>query len=345
MAPTESIHAPAPEQERPRVEAAASPGRRTVLRTMLLGFMLMIALVASAAYFGYRGSLSIRESARALIRERLIDERGAELETNIEQESEALLSDLTWLLGACLVLAASGAAVAVWVTDRSFRRLEQQTEELGKVSWHLVDSHEKMARRFSHEMHDEMGQSLTGLKSMLQRSPDPHREEMVEVINEVMRDMRELSQILRPVILDDYGLDAALRWLCERYVQRTQINLSYESNFSGRLAGPLETHLFRVAQEALTNVARHSHATSASMLLDVDSGTVRLTIEDVGRGLESELPAGGSLGMVGMRARMRQLDGKLLVENRSAGGLRIRAEAPRHAPPAAEEDGDAAQAS
>ncbi len=315
---------------------AAPMERRTVLRTMVLGFALMVTLVIGAAYFGYQQSNSIQELSRTLVREHLVDtDRGQALEARIQAESRQLLDELGWLLGACLVLAIGGAGVTVWVTNRSFRRLEHQTEELNKVSWHLVDSHEKISRRFSHEMHDELGQALTGLKSMLKRTTTPHREEMVSVLNEVMRDMRELSQILRPVILDDFGLDAGLRWLCERYSQRTGIDVEYASNYNGRLAGPTETHLFRVAQEALTNIARHSKATQASMALEVQAETITLTIEDNGTGIQEEMVAERpSLGMVGMRARIRQLRGTLDLENKESEGLRILARVPRTAAPA-----------
>ena len=312
---------------------AAPMERRTVLRTMVLGFALMVTLVTGAAYFGYQQSSSIQTLSRTLVREHLVDtDRGQALEARIQAESRQLLDELGWLLGACLVLAIGGAGVTVWVTNRSFRRLEHQTEELNKVSWHLVDSHEKISRRFSHEMHDELGQALTGLKSMLKRTTTPHREEMIGVLNEVMRDMRELSQILRPVILDDFGLDAGLRWLCERYSQRTGIDVEYVSNYSGRLAGPTETHLFRVAQEALTNIARHSQATQAWMTLEVRPEGITLTIEDNGTGIRAEAAAERpSLGMVGMRARIRQLHGTLHVENKESEGLRILARVPRAA--------------
>ncbi|MEZ5364318.1 MAG: sensor histidine kinase [Bryobacterales bacterium] len=299
-----------------------------MLRIVFLGFFLMVLLVIGAGYFGYRESVAIQESAQALVRARSLDDRDAELEQNIEDESEKLLTELSWSLGACLVFAVGGSLLTVLTIDRAFDQLEQQGEELNMVSWRLVDSHEKMARRFAHEMHDELGQSLTALKNMLQRSPDPNREEMIDVLNDVMQEMRELAQMLRPVILDDYGLDAALRWLRDRFVQRTQIQVDYDSNFSGRLAGPVETHLFRVVQEALTNVARHAQATAVSIRLDVANGEVRLTVEDNGVGLKGDAATVSGLGMVGMRARMRQLRGRLTTERRNGSGLRIRAVAP-----------------
>jgi signal transduction histidine kinase len=308
--------------------------RQTVMRIMMLGFGLMVLLVVGAAYVGLQGSRDIRDSAQDLIREHIVDsKRGAALESRIEKRSEELLGELFWILGSCFLLAVAGSSLTIWITHRAFQRLEWQGRELGQVSWHMLDSHEKIARRFSHEMHDELGQALAGLKGMIKRaSPaemDAMRGEMTQVLDEVLASVRELSQLLRPVILDDFGLDAALRWLTERFTQRTQIGIDYNSNFSGRLAEGLETHLFRIAQEALTNIARHSGATHAWVSFQVQGDRVRLTVEDDGRGLSSAVRAAQpSLGMVGMRARAREVNGELRVENRTKAGLRIQVEAP-----------------
>ncbi len=140
--------------------------RRTLLRILILGFGLTVLLVLGAAYVGYRGSSSIRDSAQDLVREHIVDSnRGAALEQQIEAESSQLLDRLTWILGACFLLAVVGSALTIWVIHRAFRRLEWQAGELSAVSWHLLDSHEKIARRFSHEMHDELGQALTASRA------------------------------------------------------------------------------------------------------------------------------------------------------------------------------------
>jgi signal transduction histidine kinase len=294
----------------------------------------MVLLVLAAAYVGYQGSRSIRDSAQELVQEHIVESRrDAVLETRIEKASEELLGELIWILGACFVLAVGGSALTVWITHRAFGRLEWQARELNQVSWHMVDSHERIARRFSHEMHDELGQALTGLRGMIKRMTpeelDGSRGEMIELLDSVLGGVRELSQLLRPVILDDFGLDAGLRWLTERFTQRTQINIDYQSTFNKRLSEQIETHLFRIAQEALTNVARHSGATQAWVRLEVSAKLVRLTVEDNGHGMAAHKHAEpSSLGMVGMRARARELGGELRVENGAAGGLRIQVEAP-----------------
>lgn len=308
--------------------------RSKLLSVVVLGFALVVLLAVSAAVLGYRGSWSIHENAQELVREHLVQSgRGAELENRIEAESQELLDELVWMLGLCSILASGCAAVTVWTINRSFRKMEWQAQELQRVSWHMIESNEKIARRFSHEMHDELGQSLTGLKSMLKRMPmadfERQRGQCVEVLEEALRNVRELSQLLRPVVLDDFGLDAALKWLADRFSQRTGIPVSYASAINVRLSGQLETQLFRIAQEALTNVARHSSAQQAGIRLVVGDERVQLTIEDDGRGWagvpDSHHP---SLGMVGMRARARQVKGELKVQNRKEGGLRVEVSAP-----------------
>jgi signal transduction histidine kinase len=310
--------------------------RDRVVLVSLLGFGLVVGLVLLAAYLGYRGSDRIQDTAQSLVREQLIhSDRGAQVEALIVRQSQELIDELGWVLGLCFVLAAATAGLTVWIIQRAFTKLEWQAAELAHVSWHMIDGHEKMARRFSHEMHDELGQSLSGLRRMLGGVAEPGfgaiRGECIGIVDEVLQNVRKLSQVLRPVILDDFGLDSGLRWLCERFTQRTQVPVAYTSNSVGRLPESVETHLFRITQEALTNIARHSEATEASVSFAVTDRTVHLEIADNGHGLSPSLgPKNPSLGMVGMRARARQLGGELTVENRSKGGLRIRVEVPLH---------------
>lgn len=319
--------------------------RARVLRIAVIGFALVVGLVLLAAFLGYRGSGRIQDTAQALVRENLIhSERGAQLEEAIVRQTQDLLDGLAWVLGVCFLLAAGAAGMSVWVIQRAFAKLEWQAAELARVSWHMLDGHEKMARRFSHEMHDELGQSLSGLRRMLSRIPEtegvPLRKECIEIVDEVLQNVRKLSQVLRPVILDDFGLDSGLHWLCECFTERTQVPVDFRSNLARRLDEREETHLFRIAQEALTNIARHSEATQASVSIHVSGQKLQLEIADNGRGLQ---PSSGennpSLGMAGMRARARQLGGDLIVENRKQGGLRIRVEVPlREAEPHAEQE-------
>ena len=307
--------------------------QQNVLRVLALGFSLVVILVIGAAYVGYQGSKSIHGYAQELVRGHFVSSgRGAELEARIEQQSQELLDELELVLGICLLLAFACAFITIYTTRRAFRRLEWHAEELDRVSWQMLQDQEVVARRFSHEMHDELGQALTGLRSMLKRMDGPgfveNRAECVEILESALTGVRELSQLLRPVILDDFGLDAGLRWLTERFSERTQIGVEYWSYCPRRLDEQQETQLFRIAQEALTNVARHSGATEVIMRLDTSGDRVLFRIEDNGRGMPEEVQQRPSLGMVGMRARARHVGGELTATNRKTGGLRLEVQAP-----------------
>ena len=148
-------------------------------------------------------------------------------------------------------------------------------------------------------------------------------------MDEAIGNVRQLSQLLRPVILDDFGLEAALGWLAEGFQTRTGIAVDLESHFSGRLPDETETHLFRIAQEALTNVARHSGAKHVHMKLETRGEEVCLSIEDDGRGLPAAAAANGQgMGMIGMRARARSAGGDVSVRSRPGEGVLIEVRAP-----------------
>lgn len=308
--------------------------QRTVIRVMVLGFSLVVLLVLSAAWLGYRGSLEIQENAQQMVREHLVPEpKAIELENRIEKRSEAMLNELIWILGACFLLATGCSGATLYFTRRNLSRLEWQQQELLRVSWQMLQDQERVSRRFAHEMHDELGQALTGLKGLAKRlTPEEfgmRRQEFVNILDGVLRDVRDLSQLLRPVILDDFGLSAALRWLAEGFSERTRIAVDFQSNTDLRMSDELETHMFRIAQEALTNIARHSKATQASIALSAQGETIQLTIRDNGCGIDpSTLSATFSLGMVGMRARARQIGGQLDIRNQPEGGLLIQLSAP-----------------
>jgi signal transduction histidine kinase len=255
--------------------------------------------------------------------------RSAEIERHIQIQSSELIRDSFWLLGGSLLLALACAVITIHTTNSSFRQMEWQARELSRVSWHMLEGQEVAARRFSHEMHDELGQSLTGLKAMLlgmrhEDSPG-RRAECVQLLDEAIGNVRELSQLLHPVILDDFGLDAALRWVGERFTGRTRIEVHYESNLDCRLADEIEMHFFRITQEALTNVARHSGATQVHIAVELHAGVLRLSVEDNGNGMPVTRDRRPSVGMIGMRARAQHAGGELTVGRSPLGGVKIEA--------------------
>ena len=160
-------------------------------------------------------------------------------------------------------------------------------------------------------------------------SPDGRLDDCLQLVDETIGNVREISQLLHPTLLDDFGLDASLHWLAERFTQRTGIEVDYVSNFSGRLPEETETHLFRIAQEALTNIARHSSASRARIEVAADNGNVRLSIEDNGTGLtERDSSSAGGMGMIGMRARARSAGGEIKLRSTAGSGVLVEVSVP-----------------
>jgi signal transduction histidine kinase len=257
--------------------------------------------------------------------------------SEVNQEIEVQLDDLAeeskMLLGACLVFAALSAILTIRFVRHSIGRIRWQSDELNRVSWHMLQTQEDAARRFSHELHDELGQSLAAVRANLMRGNmqdlDSLRNDCLNLVDESIANVRELAQLLRPVILDDFGLDASLRWLAEKFAQRTRLEVKVDARCPGRFADETETHLFRIAQEALTNIARHAEAQSVTIQLLREGNMIRLSIRDDGKGLpqeNSESPS--SLGMVGMRARARQCGGELTVSSIEPHGVCVELSVP-----------------
>jgi len=254
-------------------------------------------------------------------------------QTQIDRRSSELLGTTLAFAAASLVLALVFAAITVRMVSGLIRKMEWQTAELGRVSWHMLEDQEATARRFSHELHDELGQVLTAIKTnltSLEHGPEGAARvaDSVRLVDEAMGNVRQMSQLLRPTILDDFGLEAGLRWLAEGFAARTGIDLKFESNHPGRLPDETETHLFRIGQEALTNVARHAAAKSVRMQLESADGRIRLIVQDDGRGLSSAPPDGRGMGMIGMRARARSAGGDLKVHSQPGRGVLIEVEVP-----------------
>jgi signal transduction histidine kinase len=262
------------------------------------------------------------------------NQKALENQNQIRLRSRQLLASSSVLLGACLILALVCAIYTVRNTTELFRRMEFQASELSRVSWYLLENQEITARRFSHELHDELGQALTAVKAnlaALESRPDKKRlDDCQGLVDEAIRNVRELSQLLRPTILDDFGLDAGLRWLSDGFAQRTGIQVDYKSSLKERLPDETETHLFRIAQEALTNAARHSRASQVQMRLEPSGDRVLLSIRDNGRGLGGGLTSGadGGMGLIGMRARARSAGGEMNLFSANGNGLAIEVRVP-----------------
>lgn len=256
-------------------------------------------------------------------------------QAQIDRLSAHLLSISTLFAGGSLLLAVVFAAVTLRMARRLMRRMEWQTAELGRVSWHMLEDQEATARRFSHELHDELGQSLTAVKTNLAALDTDgavrhaRLDDCLHLVDEAIGNVRQMSQLLRPTILDDFGLEAGLRWLAEGFAARTGIEVRVDSTYSGRLPDETETHLFRIAQEALTNVARHAHAAHVAIKLEASGGDVLLRIGDDGLGITKPAADGRrGMGLIGIRARARSAGGDAEILSRPGEGVVIKVRAP-----------------
>ena len=146
------------------------------------------------------------------------------------------------LLGVAVLVALGGALLTVYYVNRMVRQLRWQAEELAGLSSRTMNEHEDMASRLSREMHDHFGQTLSAIEANLvsmQHAKAFHQgriEDCLGLVKDAVGNVREVSQLLRPSILDDFGLDASLRWLAESFAERNGHKVHYSSTFTGRLA-------------------------------------------------------------------------------------------------------------
>jgi PAS domain S-box-containing protein len=225
---------------------------------------------------------------------------------------------------------------------RLVEKLNAGREQLSALSRRLVEAQESERRELARELHDEVGQLLTGLKLMLETSGDRdgrRREEMTSIVNDLMTRVRGLSMSLRPPMLDDLGVVPALLWLVEHYTSQTGVVVEFgHEGVSTRFPPAVETAAFRIAQEALTNVARHAHVKRATMVVDADAERLCVEVWDHGRGFDVLATRGmASAGLAGMRERARLVGGRVTLESAPGEGTRVRAVLPLGGPAAAGE--------
>jgi PAS domain S-box-containing protein len=235
----------------------------------------------------------------------------------------------------------SGMVIAVVrdITRRSQAEesLQHYAEHLKSLSRRLMEVQEAERRNIARELHDEIGQALTGLKLTLEmgaKQPAEHAQASLEqaltLVNELMARARRLSLDLRPAMLDDLGLVPAVLWHIEHYTAQTRINVDFRHRgLEGRrFSTEVETAAYRIVQEALTNVARHAGVTEARVRVWTHEATLSIQVEDGGAGFDSETIHSSSetSGLAGMRERAILLGGQLIIESRIGAGTRLTAE-------------------
>lgn len=218
--------------------------------------------------------------------------------------------------------------------------LRSSFDELRALAAHLESIREEERTRVAREVHDELGQALTAIKlesaSLLRELPRDARqqsnraESVVKLAEETIQAVRRISSELRPGILDDLGLVAAVEWATQEFEHRTgtkcRLNLLQEDIEIGRERA---TALFRILQETLTNVARHAHATQVDVELANEHGSLILEVHDNGKGISQEQRSSGkSLGILGMRERVLLLGGQLAISGAPGQGTTVNVRIP-----------------
>lgn len=224
---------------------------------------------------------------------------------------------------------------------RLFEQVRTGREQLQALSRQLVQVQEEERKHLARELHDEVGQMLTGLKLMLGVVPRLPPEKMSSQINEVLtvlnrltERVHDLSLNLRPMMLDDLGLMSALLWLFDRFTAQTGVRVNFETlGLETRLPPEVETTTYRLVQEALTNVARYAETTEAWVRLLADGTEVRLQVQDAGRGFDVAvaLTSGQRVGLTGMKERAALLGGWLHIQSAPGAGTEITATLPLQA--------------
>lgn len=227
-----------------------------------------------------------------------------------------------------LFIALASIGTLFLVLGEGRQALEARNAQLEQLTRLLLTSQEDERRRIARELHDEAGQVLTAVKIELDLDG---RREASEMVGRALAQVRDLSNLLRPAALDKLGLLPALRALTEDFARRTRIAASFECPDSAPAVTPdAQVAIYRVLQEALTNVARHAHARRVSVRLELGARSVRLAVEDDGVGFPG--PVAPHLGLLGMHERVSALGGTLQVANAAGAGVRIEACIPAGAP-------------
>lgn len=229
-----------------------------------------------------------------------------------------------------MVAAIAAVMLAVIAANRRiFDRLAAVSEQRSTLSRRLIGVQEEVFRSVARELHDDFGQILTAIGAMLGRAdkkhlaPDsPLREDIAEireVVQETLEKTRSFSQALHPTILDDYGLEKAIERYVETFERQTGLDVDFEKQGAGTIPGEKGIHVYRVLQEALTNVARHARATHVWVRVFFRPQQFRLEIQDDGVG--SRAATGKGLGMIAMEERAQLLRGRLAVVPSDKGTL------------------------
>jgi signal transduction histidine kinase len=233
--------------------------------------------------------------------------------------------------------------------DALLHRLEANQQDFFRLARSVFRVQEDERRRLARELHDGIGQNLTALKHHLQLLRDalaPGQDDAISrtgvaaaLCAQTLDETRQLSRLLRPQVLDDLGLEAALRWLARTLGEPGGVRCEIDAGALPELDGDLSTLAFRLVQESLTNVVKHARAQRAWIRVAARDGWLRVEVEDDGQGCEPQaIRSGIGSGVGGMRERVRLHGGRLVLGARPGGGCRVQAAVPLDGEPASAQD-------
>ncbi len=289
-----------------------------------------------------RVSLQARQAAlstavaRLLVENNEIEEQTAQRVAGIY---EAVQRQVYWFLTATLVAIVLTSAYLIHSNRRLFAALAVLSEQRHELAQKMIATRESTLRHLSRELHDEFGQTLTAIGSMLERArkhlpeDSPVRGELretAEIAQTMLTQVRSLSQTLHPSILEQAGLEGTIDWYLSTVERQLGIPVSYERDGAPvSVDGATGIHIYRVLQEALSNVARHSGATQAWVRLRSKGTAIQMDVEDNGAGLDPAAPRRG-LGIIGMHERAELLGGTLEFLRPAGRGTLVRLTVPIH---------------
>ncbi len=241
-------------------------------------------------------------------------------------------------------LAAANVHLEAEVVERTRMEAElaQSHTQLRELNAYMQTAREDERTRISREIHDELGGTLTGLKMDVARirkavegheaaeKVSPRLEALSQLIDEMVQTVRRIATDLRPALLDDFGLAAAIEWQLQEFAKRSGLTCTFDTPLDElEWDAAASTGVFRAFQETLTNVARHAQASRVTVSLTQAGDLVALRVQDDGRGLPTSAPAGlKSLGLAGMRERIAALNGRLTISGAAGQGTTVLIEVP-----------------
>jgi Signal transduction histidine kinase len=231
-------------------------------------------------------------------------------------------------------------AVISWLVERlrlAGETITSKNLELRALTDHQQRLREDEQKRIAREVHDELGQSLTGLKMNMHllkcqinargtqnSSVEKSIDDLMQLTDSTIKTVKRIASDLRPSLLDDFGLVSAVEWQTQEFERRTSIPCTFESDCDAiDLGSEGNTAMYRVVQEALTNIARHADADSVSVDLATTSSEVRISISDDGKGIDTSSRKAPSLGLIGMQERSRMIGGELQIAGSPSEGTTI----------------------